>query len=88
MNLEGGGLGHIFFFTFYCKREGFPHVKGTKEAEEDKTKPEQCATKMPLRGPSGLRKTLWMINSLMLFIDFLLVFPYLSFPVDISLIDS
>lgn len=57
VNLEGGGLRYIFF-TLYCKREGFPRVRGTKEAEEDKTKPEQRAAKMPLRGPSGLRKTL------------------------------
>lgn len=87
VNLEGGGLGYIFF-PLYSKRQAFPHVKGTKKIEEDKTKPVPCAAKIPLRGPSGLRKTLWMINSLMLFIDFLLVFSYLSFPVDISLIDS
>lgn len=60
---------------------------GPKNAEEDKTKPVQHVAKIPLRGPSGLRKTPWMINSFM-FIDFLWIFPYLSFPVDIYLIDS
>lgn len=59
VNLEGGGLGYIYiFFPLYCKREGYPHLKGTRKAEEDKTKPVQHAAKIPLRGPSGLRKTL------------------------------